>query len=91
MKRILGIALLSVLSLASPAYADHGGYEDGDCRGGGCGTERDEQYGNGSCKYVCPAFDRSPVEDSFNICLPGATCYWDGQKDREQPEEQQPS
>lgn len=25
-----------------------------------------------------PTFDKSPVQDSFNICLPGATCHYDG-------------
>ena len=79
MKRLAVIAL-SVGSLFIPhaAYADH----DGGNSGGNYGdNEREEEYGNGSCKYFCPAFDRSPVEDSFNICLPMANCYWDGSGD----------
>ena len=54
---------------------EYGNGSGGDCRGGGCGTEREEDYGNNSCKYFCPAFDESPV----HICLPGSTCNFDGQ------------
>lgn len=96
MKRTLGILLTAAaLGLgAAPAYADHGGYgyED-DCRGGGCGNEREESYEGAGCKYVCPSFKDSPVHDAFNfspqICLPGATCHFE---DRERQGEggQQP-
>lgn len=97
-----GIALVGFVGLgAAPAAADHdydyGGYDDGGyyyregCgeQGGGCGNERDEEYGDGSCKYFCPAFDRSPVEDSFNICLPGASCDFDGRRDGERERERE--
>lgn len=79
MKRLLGLVLVGAMALGgiSPAYADHGGYRDGDCEYGGCG-EREEEYGDNSCKYVCPDFKDSPVHDAFNfapvICLPGSTC-----------------
>lgn len=81
---------------SSAAYADHGGYEDGGydegCGrgGGGCNNEREEDYEGAGCKYVCPSFDKSPVHDAFNfapfICMPGATCYDNGDKGgQEQP------
>ena len=87
MKRIIAAAVLAVGLTASPALADHdyGGYN----RGGdqGSGNEREEDYEGANCKYVCPQFDRSPVRDAFNlnVCMPGATCHYDGQQDR-QPE-----
>lgn len=34
-----------------------------------------------------PTFDKSPVQDSFNVCLPGATCHYDG---RDEPGADQP-
>jgi hypothetical protein len=76
MKRTAALAVVALtLALAPPAYADHdGGYN----RGGdqGSGNERDEEYGDNSCKYVCPAFDKSPVQDSFNIqvCVQPGSC-----------------
>lgn len=95
MKRVLlgGFLALNLL-VATPAYADNGGYGQGDeCgRNGGCDNHRRENYGDNSCKYVCPAFDKSPVQDSFNlnVCLPGATCYYgepkkDGQGGNQPP------
>lgn len=90
MKR-LALALVVVVGALSPtatAYADHdyggGGYSaDRDCRdGGGCNNRRREEYGDNSCKYVCPAFDKSPVQDSFNltICVMPGSCTGEGQK-----------
>lgn len=85
MRRLLGIAMTGALAfgLAAPAYADHG-YERERCGGGGCDNEREESYENTGCKYVCPSFERSPVHDAFNfspfICMPGATCYEDGDR-----------
>lgn len=94
MKRLVAVAMMSLLplTLASSAYADHdyggGGYSsDEDCRNGGCG-EREETYGDNSCKYVCPDFKDSPVQDAFNfgpqICLPGATCHFEDRNPDEQ-------
>jgi hypothetical protein len=91
MKKVLGSMLFAALLLGPvmPAYADHGrggnGGGDGECgRNGGCNNERDEDYSGAGCKYVCPSFDKSPVHDAFNfspfICMPGATCYEDGDK-----------
>jgi len=95
MKRLLGMAMVLTLGMASPAFADHGGYRDNDgreCRGGGCDNDRRENYEGAGCKYVCPTFDKSPVQDSFNVCLPGATCYWgDRRNDRQDEEGQRPS
>lgn len=98
MKRLLCVAVVGITSVIAPAaaHADHDYYEDGygseyDSRdsGGNYGqNRREEEYGHGSCKYFCPAFDRSPVEDSFNICLPGSTCNFDGRRDGQ--EEGQP-
>jgi len=91
MRKIVLGAVIALGSMVSPAYADHGGYYDGDgreCRGGGCGNEREESYEGSGCKYLCPSFDDSPVQDSFNICLPGSTCNFDGQRDGEQQQPQ---
>ena len=107
MKRLLlgGIMVLNLL-VAAPAYAYHDGGDDGggyrsgrDCRdGGGCDNERRENYSGAGCKYVCPSFDKSPVQDSFNlnVCLPGATCYYgepkkDGQGNQPPKDGQKPS
>jgi hypothetical protein len=88
------------LGLAGPAYADRGGNNDrydqregcGE-QGGGCNNERHENYEGAGCKYICPTFDKSPVQDSFNfdpqVCLPGATCYFEDRKKGSQG--QQPS
>lgn len=97
---LLGVFLMTNLLVAAPAYADHersrcGGYDDGngsaDCSeygGQGNNNRRQEDYEGAGCKYVCPSFDKSPVHDAFNfspfICMPGATCYEDGDKRREQ-------
>lgn len=90
MKKFLVAATMSLLPLtlaSSPAFADHG-YGGGN-RGGdqGNGNEREEEYGEGSCKYFCPAFDRSPVQDSFNptICVMPGSCTSDG-KQRDEPQ-----
>ena len=77
MRRILLGAMVALsMTVVTPAYADHGGYDEGCGRNGGCGNEREESYGNDSCKYVCPAFDKSPVQDSFNIqiCVQPGSC-----------------
>jgi len=85
----------SLVLVPAPAFADHdwggGGYN----RGGdqGSGNEREEDYEGANCKYVCPQFDRSPVRDAFNlhVCMPGATCHYDGQRGEEPPAEGEPS
>lgn len=82
---ILTIALVLV---PAPAYADHGGYrDDRDCESGNCNRREDSSYGQ--CRNFCPAFDKSPVQDSFNfapqVCLPGATCYFEDRKKKEEP------
>lgn len=81
MRRIVAAAVtVFTLGVVSPAYADHGYYDrdSRECRGGGCGNEREEDYSNGGCKYVCP--QDSPITDSFNICLPQSTCHFDGRE-----------
>ena len=70
--------------------------DDGDCQGGGCGGRSEEDSRYGSCRNFCPSFDKSPVQDSFNfdpqVCLPGATCYFeDRKKNQPQPKEQKPA
>jgi hypothetical protein len=90
--RRIAVLLMAGLGLLvpAPAFADHGSYG----RGGdnGSGNEREEDYEGANCKYVCPQFDRSPVRDAFNlhVCMPGATCHYDGRQDEQPPEEQQP-
>lgn len=76
MKRLLGVAMGLVLLVPAPAWANHEGNSGGDYGG----NEREEEYGDGSCKYFCPAFDRSPVQDSFNptICVLPDSCKFEG-------------
>lgn len=93
MRTIIAAAVLA-LTLgvgAGPALADHD-YESRDRYGHGSdygGNEREERYGDNSCKYVCPDFKDSPVQDAFNfgpvICLPGSTCNVDKQRDDRNP------
>ena len=85
MRRLCAVLLAVGFALgAGPAYADHGGYEGrDDCRdGGGCNNERHENYEGAGCKYVCPTFDKSPVQDSFNptICVMPGSCADNGDK-----------
>jgi hypothetical protein len=91
MKLFIRCALAGMIWAGGPfiapgtALADHdrGGYDyrDGECDYGGCG-EREERYGDGSCKY-CPSFKDSPI----HICLPGSTCNYgpDRRQDEERP------
>lgn len=88
MRKLPFVAVITFAGLLpTPALADHDEYPRCDSRNGGC-SEREEQYGDNSCKYVCPDFKDSPVHDAFNfsptICLPGSTCHFDGQKEGEQ-------
>lgn len=85
MRRLITAALAAGLVLVpGTAWADRGGYDD-ECRGGGCGNEREENYEGAGCKYVCPSFDKSPVQDAFNIsptiCMPMSTCHFDGSQE----------
>lgn len=105
MRRLITAAALAagLAFVPAPAWADHewggGGYEEGCGRGGaGCGNERHEDYEGANCKYVCPQFDRSPVQDAFNfnpqVCLPGATCHFEDRERQDRPpaeEGQQPA
>jgi hypothetical protein len=95
---LVAVAILTVVMPANAAFADHdyGGdryRQDEGCgeQGGGCYNEREEDYSHANCKYVCPQFDRSPVQDAFNfnpqICLPGATCHFE---DRERNSDRNP-
>lgn len=98
MRRIIAVAITAgSLLVGAPAYADHD-YDDRDRYGHGSdygGNERNEDYEGANCKYVCPQFDRSPVQDAFNfnpqICLPGATCHFEDRRDerRTDPETQE--
>lgn len=80
------------------SYDSGDSYGCDDYGGQGNNNRRREDYGGAGCKYVCPSFDKSPVHDAFNfspfICMPGATCYEDGDKrGKDQPpaEGQQPA
>lgn len=91
MKRVAGMVLVVLLGFAAPAYADHEGdrYDQREgCgeQGGGCNNERHENYGGAGCKYVCPSFDKSPVQDSFNIqvCVQPGSCTDDKKKSGDQ-------
>lgn len=101
MKKLFVIAMsIASIFVSSPAHA----YDDGGDRygqregcgkqGGGCNNERDENYSGAGCKYVCPSFDKSPVHDAFNfspfVCMPGATCYEDGDKRNKKDQPQDP-
>lgn len=101
MKRVVAGVFAGLMLLATPAYASHDGRGgsngggEGECgRNGGCNNERDEDYSGAGCKYVCPSFDKSPVHDAFNfapfICMPGATCYEDGDKQNKNQKDQEP-
>ena len=93
---VVAVVALVALMAPAPAYAARGDRPDRHDRsceaegnGGGC-SAREEEYGDNSCKYVCPAFDDSPVHDAFNfapvVCLPGSTCNVDrGGDQREEP------
>lgn len=84
------IVLAIALVLGSPVAAQARDYrDDRDCESGNCGNRSSDQYGQ--CKYMCPTFDKSPVQDSFNpvVCLPGATCNF-GDKKEQPPKDQKP-
>jgi len=90
---------LGPITLVAYHHGDDGGdsydYDEGCGRdGGGCNNRRREDYQGAGCKYVCPSFDKSPVHDAFNfapfVCMPGATCYEDGDKRQHQGDEDQP-
>lgn len=81
----LALTLGMVLGIGAPAGADHGYYDD-DCRGGGCGTEREEEYGDQSCKYFCPDLKDSPVQTGdITICMPFSACRQPEGDDRPPP------
>lgn len=85
MRKIAGMVLVLTLGMSAPAYAGdrHGYRDDRDCQSGNCGNESEDQYGQ--CKYVCPAFDKSPVQDSFNIqvCVQPGSCTAEDPKKKE--------
>lgn len=66
----------SAPALVAKKHKDGGHKEDrssgknsrGKCEGADYCDDRD----------FSPTFDKSPVQDSFNVCLPGATCHYDG-------------
>lgn len=90
MKRWVFIGLTTAAVLVpTPALADH----DYDCdwRGDCSGQEYDQwnseqrnHNGRERGAFSPGPFDDSPV-DAFNgICMPGATCHYDGDRQREQ-------
>lgn len=80
MKRAMMLSVALTLAVPAPAWASRGGGNgsgDNECgRNGGCNNERDENYSGAGCKYACPSFDKSPVQDSFNIqiCVQPGSC-----------------
>jgi hypothetical protein len=76
----LGVAVVLGSGLGTPAYGYRG---DDDCRGGGCGNEREESYEGAGCKYFCPTFDKSPVDfhdNNITLCMPFSVCDPDNKK-----------
>lgn len=89
MRKLAGMVLVLSLGMSAPAYADHGGDDYGCGRGGGgCNNEREEEYNGAGCKYVCPTFDKSPVQDSFNIqiCVQPGSCSPEQKEERSGPQ-----
>lgn len=67
---------VAVPTAGASSLSSHYGYDD-DCRGGGCGNEREEDYSGAGCKYFCPTFDKSPVDlrdNNVTICMPFSVC-----------------
>lgn len=99
-KLAIGFIALSILLPARVAFADQDGgdYREGCGRdGAGCDNRRREDYNDSGCKYVCPKFDKSPVQDAFNlnfapsICMPFANCSTPPEKKDEKKPGQQPT
>lgn len=83
------LAMTAVLTFGwvGTASADSRGRERQECdadREGSCNRSGDCNNSDAPCEDndFSPTFDKSPVQDSFNpvICLPGATCNFDGGK-----------
>jgi hypothetical protein len=55
---------------------DGGNGSGNDCQSGGCGNDQQNDDSYGQCKYVCPTFDKSPVDHSFNltVCVMPGSC-----------------
>lgn len=89
MKRALGFLVAGTLAFgAAPAYADH---ERPRCEDGYCYDDRDSHRNENSRGRDRGAFSPGPFDDSpvdaFNnnvVCLPGSTCHFDGDRNREQ-------
>jgi hypothetical protein len=63
-------------------------YDEGCGRdGGGCNNRRRENYSGACSKYNCQNFDKSPVQDSFNltICVMPGSCTPQNGKKEQQP------
>ncbi len=85
------------VQVASHDYHGDDGCWDGECYDGdgyqqrydqnyGSRDDRNRNRGRNRGAFSPGPFDRSPV-DAFNrICMPGATCYYDGQGDQQPPE-----
>lgn len=90
----LAVAAALLLGPTAPAYADrYGGGDRGDCnREGNCNDQRRCQGNNctDNHKSFSPDLKDSPV----TICMPGSTCYFDGngqpKKDGGQGQDPQP-
>lgn len=96
MKRIMIQVALMLAVPAMPAHASHQGDRYGDERercsdSDDCGGQDYDQWNNDQRNHnrrnrgaFSPGpFDRSPVDAFNNLCAPGATCHYDGQRGRD--------
>lgn len=97
MKLGLGVKLLAAglvwgVIPVVPALADHDGCWEGDCGGGQeydgnwSNEDRNRNRGRNRGAFSPGPFDDSPVDAFNNVCMPGATCHYDGDgNQQEQP------
>lgn len=100
MKRILSVCIM-VIGLLYPTTA-YGHHDGQDCDWDGCYSQDYDQWNNEDKNrnrnrnrgaFSPGPFDDSPVDAFNNVCMPGATCHYDGDRRGEpQPGDgQQPS
>lgn len=86
MRKSVAVLALVVALLPAPALADHDRGDDG------YEQEYDQRYGSEDDRnrnrdrnrgaFSPGPFDDSPVDAFNNVCMPGATCHYDGQRDQ---------
>jgi len=83
-KLAVGIVALTSLLPTGPAFADHdyrGDEYEHDYSSNDRNRNRDRDRG----AFSPGPFDDSPVDAFNNVCMPGATCYYDGKPGENQP------